>query len=139
MHNAKLKVVYKKSDLQRLDRVVVTHNGYPIEINDPYRVEEELRRMNSSKYSSTNDTPMMSEPYLSSVGYLAENRSAQLILNGSFGFHHDATQDERELISRLKRPNNVTDIPITVTQQEYRDAWRMVKERKSSSLSGRHF
>ena len=98
MHNAKLKVVYKKSDLQRLDRVVVIHNGHPIEINDPYRVEEELRRMKSSKYSSTNDTPMMTEPYLSSVEYLAEKRGAQLILNGSFGFHHDATQVEHELI-----------------------------------------
>ena len=81
-----MKIIYKKSNFQRLDRVVVMLYNQPTEINEPYRVEEELRKMNSSKYSSTNDTPMMAEPYVSSVGYLGEKDGGSLILEGTFGF-----------------------------------------------------
>lgn len=66
------KTIYKKANFQRLDKVVITHNYQPLEVTDPHYVDEALRKMNKSKYSSTNETPMMSEPYLSRVGYLAE-------------------------------------------------------------------
>ena len=81
----------------------------------------------------------MDEPYLSTIGYLAEKPGAEMILNGSFGFPAAANEVERHILSRLRRPNGITSIHTTVTQQEYKDAWRAVKERKSSSLSGRHF
>ena len=129
-YNAKLKATYKKSKFQRLDRVVITHNGHNIEITEPHRVSEERRRMNNEKYSSTNTTPMMDEPYVSSVGYLAEKHGGQLILNGQFGFSPNTHPVERELISRLKKPTNITNLPIIVTEEEYKTAWRLVKEKK---------
>ena len=139
IYNSKLKSVYKKSKFHRLDRVIIMHNGHPVEITEPYRVAEELKKMNNSKYSSTNDTPLMHEIYLSSVGYLAEKDGAQDILNGTFGFHIDINPVERQLISRLKHPTGITPIPTLITDDEYQTAWRYVKEKKSSSMSGRHF
>ena len=139
IHNTKTKTIYKKAKFQRLDRVVIIHNDQPLEVTDPHRVEEALREMNKSKYSSTNETPMMGEPYLSEVGYLAEKSGAEQILEGTFGFPLDTPNTERELISRLCHPGGILPISTTVTQQEYKDAWRSVKKRKSSSMSGRHF
>ena len=139
IHNAKMKYVYKKGKFQRLDRVVVIHNGSPIELTEPHRVEEALRSMNNSKYSSTNETPLMHEPYLSTVGYLAEKLGAQDILNGTFGFPINTPDIERQLLQRLSAHTNAPTVQTTVTLQEYKEAWRAVKEKRSSSMSGRHF
>lgn len=51
----------------------------------------------------------------------------------------DTPNTERELISQLRHPSGIVPIPTTVTQQEYKDDWKAVKERKLSSMSGRHF
>lgn len=95
--------------------------------------------MNQSKYSSTEETPMMKEPYLSRVGHLGEKDGASQILQGTFGFPINTPDIKRELIQRLTHPGGIPPISIDVTNEKYRNAWRMVKEKKSSSMSGRHF
>ena len=56
-----------------------------------------------------------------------------------FGFAHGTHPVEHQLLLRLQRPNMIKEVPTQVSDDEYCAAWRAVKEKKSSSMSGRHF
>lgn len=62
--NLQLKSTYQKSQMERLDSVRVFRDGTRLEFSSPHEVEEELRIMNDMKYSSTNDTPLMTPQYV---------------------------------------------------------------------------
>ena len=81
----------------------------------------------------------MTDEYITSLGYLGEQPGANQVLDGTYEFPATADDYEKRMYSYLKRPNNIQDLPILVTDEEYKQAWRTVKERRSSSISGRHF
>ena len=100
---------------------------------------EALRHENTRKYSSTNDTPLMREGYISSLGYLGELEDTTKVLDGTYIFPHSASDYEGRMFAYLKRPDNIQDLPIIVADGEYKQAWRTVKERRVPSFSGRYF
>ena len=95
--------------------------------------------MNDEKYAATSNTPLMIDPLLEYFRYLSERHAADEVLHGTYTFPEETSQETREMISALRRPNNIEDLPITVTKEQYREAWSRVKEKKSSSYSGRNF
>lgn len=139
LQNRKMNTAFKKSKLQRLDSVEVFENGEWTEITQPANIIEAPRHENNRKYSSTNDTPLMREEYISSLGYLGELEDANKVLDGTYIFPQFADDYEIKMFAYLKRPNNSHELPIMVTDDEYKQAWRIVKERRASSFSGRHF
>ena len=108
-------------------------------ITHPEAITEALRQENNRKYSSTNNTPLMTDEYITSLGYLGEQPGANQVLDGTYEFPATADDYEKRMFSYLKRPNNIQDLPILVTDEEYKRARRTVKERRSFSISGRHF
>ena len=81
----------------------------------------------------------MTDEYITSLGNLGEQPGANQVQYGTYKFPATADDYEKRMFSYLKRPNNIQDLPILVTDEEYKQAWRTVKERRSSSISGRHF
>lgn len=124
---------------ERLDSVRVFRNGTWHEYSEPYKVAEELRIMNNLKYSATNNTPQTHPAYVQRIGYVDVLPGAQEILNGTFQYPDGATEWEIGMLSQLTHPPHLQTLVCTVTPDEYRAAWRTVKERKSSSISGRHY
>lgn len=139
VENYKLKGTFGQLNIDRLDSVRVQRDGIWHDISEPHWVTEELRIMNDRKYSATNNTPLMRHEYVSRIGYLGDLPAVQDILNGEFEFPDSASAWERGMLSQLTKPPDIETIACTVSPEEYKTAWRMVKERKSSSMSGRHF
>ena len=137
--NRQMSAVYKRVKLQRLDSVTVFRNGEWVEVTNPSEVADELQKMNSEKYSSTNNTPLMEARYVDRIGYLAEKPAAQQLLNGTYLFPENTPPHELSMLQYLQSPPNVSPLPITITAEDYKRAWNRVKENKSSSMSGQHF
>ena len=58
-----MSTTFRKSRMQRLDSVEVFQDGEWIEITRPTQLTEAIRNENNRKYSSTNNTPFMSDEY----------------------------------------------------------------------------
>ena len=138
-HNSIMSTVYRKLDNKRLDTVQVRRDGTWVELTSPREIEQAVRDMNNDKYSSTNETPMMSPHFVNSIGYLAEKEGATSVLDGTFVYPPDSPPSMHTMIDYLRRVPDIPDIPSFVTPQEYSSAWACVKEKRSSSHSGRHF
>ena len=108
-------------------------------VTEPHAVTEALRQMNDEKYAATSNTPLMIDPLLNDFGYLGERQAADEVLQGTYTYPEGTSQETREMLSALRRPQAIEDLPIMVTETQYREAWSRVKEKKSSSHSGRHF
>ena len=139
IQNRKMSGTFKKTKMQRLDSVEVFHNGEWVEVTQPTNLTEAIRQENNRKYSSTNNTPLMEKSYHESLGYLGELVGANDVLNGTYAFPPHADRYERDMLQYLARTEGAQDLPVLVTDEEYQTAWRVVKEKRSSSLSGRHF
>ena len=131
-----MSLVYKRVRLKRLDSVTIFHEGEWVDVTNPQEVAEELRKMNSQKYSSTNNTPMMEARYVENIGYLAEKSAAQQLLDGTYPFPANTPPHELSMLRYLKAPPNVETLPVTVTTEGYKRAWKCVKENKTISISG---
>lgn len=81
----------------------------------------------------------MQEPFVSEIGYLAERPDAQQILMGAYQCPPGTPAHVHNMLRYFQRPNGISDQPDTVTPEEYAQTWKMVKEKRSSSHSGRHF
>ena len=131
--------IFKKTKRQNLDSIEVFHEGQWVEVTQPSQITEELRRMNDAKYSSTNDTPLMTPIYIDRIGYLGERDGAKAILNGTFTPPPDEDIATVQMLEAMFRPEDVSTLPTAITPLQYQEAWKRVKEGKSSSISGRHF
>ena len=134
-----MKRIYKATKIQRLDRVEINEGGKWNEISEPAAVTEALRKMNDDKYAALSDTPLMTGQLLQDFGYLGEKEAANEVLCGSYVCPDGTSEETQDMLHYLKRPEYIQDLPITLTPQEYKEAWTKVKEKKSSSFLGRHF
>ena len=138
-HNSIMSTVYRKLDNKRLDTVQVLREGEWCEVTRPREIVNAIRTMNDDKYSSTNTTPMMSEFFTQTVGYLAEKQGASDILLGQFQYPPGASPSMQLMIDYLQKVPGLPTIPPSVTSDEYAAAWASVKEKRSPSFSRRHF
>jgi hypothetical protein len=82
------------------DGVVITHTS-------KQGIEIACANQNINKYSQTEDTPPMTEPLLSNIGYLAETPEAQQILDGTYDPPNNLDPYAKKLLEELQMPKAV--------------------------------
>ena len=104
-------------------------------------IETSLIRANKKKFSLADNTPFRQQPLLDQCGVYADTQESRNILLGTY----DATNfDEgtRLYIRHLKVSDAILNRPPIsnkITVCDFQDYWRKVREKTSSSPSGRHF
>jgi hypothetical protein len=90
----------------------------------------------------TEDTPPMSEPLLSDLGYLADTSAAEEILQGTYVCPpgtDEYTQDFLLFLQRSPNVNALDQIDTSFTREDFQAYWKKSNERTSSSISTLHF
>jgi hypothetical protein len=96
------------------------------------------------KYSQTEDTPPMTEPLLSHLGFLAETPEALQILDGSYDPPSTLDPYAKKLLAELRMPKIVQEnrIPSDIPTAEHKQFWQRMDARKGcepSDLSHAHY
>jgi hypothetical protein len=77
------------------------------EYDDRATVERLIMANNAARFRLTEDTPPMTEPLLSDLGYLADTEAAAQILEGTFICPPGTDDYTRDFLRILQRPTNV--------------------------------
>jgi hypothetical protein len=105
-------------------------------------IEDACIEENISRFSQSNNTPLMQEPLLSLIGYLANTQAAEDILQGTFETPPETDKYTKLLIAELRMPDNIRTNPMTqndVTPEDNRRAWSKQRETISSEPEGLSF
>ena len=94
---------------------------------------------NSARFSLTEKTPLMSEHMSSKLGFLAETDFANNILNGNFKTETDMDEYTNNFLHFIGKRSQLPTISADVLRKYFITIWKGVREKTSSSLSGRHF
>ena len=119
-----------------ISRLQIPHPHIPNEYvwtEDKDEIETNIVEANRKKFRLADNTPFRQDPLLEDCGTYADTHHSDDILLGRY----DTTQLDmgtKIYIRHLKVP-----IPNKISIDEFRDYWRKVRERTSSSPSGRHF
>lgn len=127
--NATLQIIVNDSD----GRHVLT---------DKADMEEACIAENIARFSQSGDTPPMTEPLLSELGFLADTPAAFEILQGTYQPPDGVDYYTTLFLRELRMPDNVRDNPmpqIDVTPANNRLAWTKQKEAVSSEPDGLTF
>jgi hypothetical protein len=98
--------------------------------------------MCSARFRLTEDTPPMTEPLLSELGYLGTTAAARQILAGTYVPPPGVDTITRQFLAALQASaplDPANRISCEITRQDFQQHWRRAKERTSSSLSGLHY
>jgi len=133
------KVFPKKiSASKKVDRVQVQRGEVWEEVSTPNELVKALQNENKEKYSCTNNTPLMLKQIHEQMGNFAQGKLAKDIQYGHVEpskLFDDWTSD---MLSATKMDPKIPRIPIEITPSELEDAWRLSKENKAASPSGRY-
>ena len=119
-----------------ISRLQIPHPHIPNEYvwtEDKDEIETNIVEANRKKFRLADNTPFRQDPLLEDCGTYADTHHSDDILLGRY----DTTQLDmgtKIYIRHLKVP-----IPNKISIDEFQDYWRKVRERTSSSPSGRHF
>jgi hypothetical protein len=97
---------------------------------------------NAARFRLTEDTPPMTEPLLSDLGYLADTEAAAQILEGTYICPPGTDDYTRDFLRILQRPTNVDaadKIDTAFSVSDFQNYWKKAKERTSLSISTLHF
>ena len=128
----------KNSTSKKVDRVQVIKEGKWEEIASPRDLIKALQEENRDKYSCTNKTPLMHPRVHKQMGNFAEGRLAKDIIHGHVDPCKLFDPWTAEMLNECKYDINIPKIPITFTETEVSNTWRLSKEKKASSPSGRY-
>ena len=112
------------------------------EYEDRATVERLIIENNAARFRLTEDTPPMSEPLLSDLGYLADTLAAEEILQGTYVCPPGTDEYTQDFLQFLQRSPNVSaldQIDTSFTREDFRAHWKKSNERTSSSISTLHF
>lgn len=108
---------------------------------DKDEIETNIIAANEKKFRLADATPFRQEPLLSQCGPYATSEDSNNILLGTYDTSN--LDDGTSLfIKKLKVADEILErppIPSKITTQDFQDYWRKVREKTSSSPSGRHF
>jgi hypothetical protein len=126
-----------KIEITQPDGSVITHTS-------KQGIEQGCADQTAEKYSQTKDTPPMTEPLLSHLGYLAETPEAQQILDGSYDPPANLDPYAKKFLEELRMPQKVKHnrIPAEIPTKEHQQFWRRMDARKGcepSDLSHTHY
>jgi hypothetical protein len=97
---------------------------------------------NAARFCLTEDTPPMTEPLLSDLGYLADTEAAAQILEGTYICPPGTDNYTRDFLRILQRPTNVDaadKIDTSFSVSDFQNYWKKAKEQTSLSISTLHF
>jgi hypothetical protein len=108
-------------------------------VTDKCEMEDACIDENIAWFSQSHDTPPMTEPLVSDLGYLADTPESQSILDGTYIPPPGVNFYARLLLRELRMPDNMRLSPMTavsVTPASNRQAWKRQKEAVSSEPDG---
>ena len=133
------KVFPKKiSASTKVDRVQVQRGEVWEEVSTPNELVKALQSENKEKYSCTNGTPLMQKQIHEQMGNFAQGKLAKDIQYGHVEPNKLFDEWTSEMLSATKMDPKIPRIPIEITPSELEDAWRLSKENKAASPSGRY-
>jgi len=127
-----------KGPSARVDKVEVRKGKEWIEVNKPRELVKELQKENSTKYNCTNATPLMQRDIHAQLGNFAETLYAEQIQKGEREPPEKLSDITKEMLQKTKYDHTIPKIPIIMTEEDIRNTWRITKENKASSPSGRY-
>jgi hypothetical protein len=129
----------------RLSKIeIVQSNGSIITHTSKHGIEHGCANQAAKKYSQTKDTPPMTKPLLSHLGYLAESVEAQQILHGSYDPPPELDPYAKQFMEDFRMPEIVKHnrIPADIPAAEHTQFWKGMDKRKGckpSDLSHAHY
>ncbi|MCK7581433.1 MAG: hypothetical protein MZV65_41245 [Chromatiales bacterium] len=113
-----------------------------LEVSTQDDVEHHTMAMCAARFRLTEDTPPMTEPLRSALGFLGTTAAARQILAGTYEPPPDVDDLTREFLSVLQATaplDPANRISCEITRHDFQQHWRKARERTSSSLSGLHY
>ena len=127
-----------KGPTARVDKVEIKCEQGWKEINKPKELIAELQNENCNKYNCTNGTPMMQTQMNHKFGNFAETEFAERMQHGKEPPPESLPQSTKEMLLKTKYKAGIPRIPVTMSENEVKNTWRITKEKKASSPSGRY-
>ena len=123
---------------KRVNKVEIpTMEGYE-EINKPSELIKALQKENRGKYNCTEHTPLMQKRIHRKFGNFGETPYAEKIQMGTIPPPDSLPLSTQEMILKTRYSDEIPRIPISITEEEIKSTWRITKENKASSPSGRY-
>ncbi len=132
----------KKLDRNATTKVFITTDRIHKECSDKTSMEDACITENSSRFSQAESTPLMIEPLVSDIGYLADTDAAESILEGTYKIPDDLDPYAVNLIQELHMPNSICNTPFIVAEVTTADhiaGWKKQKETISADPDGLTF
>jgi len=93
-----------------------------------------------ARFTQVNDTPFLTPPLLTNLGLLnCYNPNFDTIATGQYQPPAGIALSADKLLRHLRRPAEVPDCGLNLTDNTHSEGWKKAKERTASSLSGAHF
>jgi len=124
---------------KKVDRVEFTHeDGSTREVHHPRKLIQVLQQTNKAKYSCTENTPLMSTRMNRRYGNYAETSSARKMQQGEKKIPTFLPKWTQEMLKKTIYDPEIPRIKHHITKSEIQQTWRVTKEKKASSPSGRY-
>ena len=111
-------------------------DGTVEEITDKVALETAIIKENIVKYHQTEDScPLFTPQLMRDIGPMGEGPKVQDILQGTYECAPDTPKHVKTFIQSMSQPVTTTQPEgcFLMSQQEFRESWKVVKERTSSS------
>jgi hypothetical protein len=121
--------------------IEVTVNGESVVCSNETEVVSAITDNNVARFNLTIHTPLMQTTMTTLLGYMADTKTAEQILDGSFVPPDSLDAHTRGMLALLQQPidENLPLINTTITREDFQNYWKKVNEKISSSWSQLHF
>ena len=127
-----------KGPSARVNKVEIHEHEEWKEIDNPSQLVKVLQKENSSKYNCTEQTPLMQHDVHRKLGNYGETKYAESLQKGECEPMCTLPSFTQAMLRKTKYDDRIPRIPVTITEEEIKDTWRITKEKKASSPSGRY-
>ena len=117
----------------------LNENGEPVIREGQEEVEQAVMANNEARFRLTENTPPMTEPLRSELGFLGNTEAARQILNGTYECPPEVDEYTKAFLAQIQVPQQQPQVRLSITSDDYIWYWKKAKERTSSSFSGLHF
>ena len=127
-----------KGPTKKVDKVEVRQGEEWIEVNKPKELIKALQDENMKKYHCTNTTPLMQPNIHENFGNFGETSYAEEIQRGMRTIPSTLPAMTQAMLRKTAFNSCIPRIPITISEEEVKNTWKITKEKKTSSPSGRY-
>eukprot|EP00978_Attheya_sp_CCMP212_P042826 scaffold268231_cov51-Attheya_sp.AAC.1 len=121
--------------------IEVMVDGESIVCSNETEVVSAITENNVARFNLTIHTPLMQTTMTTLLGYMADTKTAEQILDGSFVPPDSLDFHTQRKVLLLQQPTeeNLPLINTTITKEDFQDYWEKANEKISSSWSQLHF